>query len=80
MLCLLCADESGGWQGIPLLVLANKNDLPGSASVETIIQQLKLGEIEGREVCCYSISAKNSTNIDITMEWLIKRQERDGSE
>ncbi len=60
-------------QGIPLLVLANKNDLPNAAPVERVIEALRLSEIEGREVCCYSISAKNNTNLDITMEWLIKR-------
>ncbi len=60
-------------QGIPLLVLANKNDLPHAAPVERVIEALRLSEIEGREVCCYSISAKNNTNLDITMEWLIKR-------
>ena len=59
--------------GIPLLVLANKNDLTGSAGVEEMIEALRLGEVEGREVCCYSISAKNNTNIDITLDWLIKR-------
>src|SRR4051812_37556028 len=31
-----------------------------------------LKSITGREVSCYSISAKNQVNIDITMEWLIK--------
>ena len=31
-----------------------------------------LKSIQGREVCCYSISAKNSVNIDITLDWLIK--------
>ena len=30
-----------------------------------------LNSIEGREVCCYSISAKNKDNIDKTLEWLI---------
>jgi ADP-ribosylation factor-like protein 8 len=54
-------------------VLANKNDLPHAAPVERVIEALRLAEIEGREVCCYSISAKNNTNLDITMEWLIKR-------
>ena len=24
------------------------------------------------QVCCYSISAKNSVNIDITLDWLMK--------
>ena len=31
-----------------------------------------LKSIQNREVCCYSISAKNQVNIDITMQWLIK--------
>ena len=31
-----------------------------------------LKELEGREVCCYSISAKNNVNIEITLQWLIK--------
>jgi len=58
--------------GIPLLVLGNKNDIPEAASVETLIEKLELKAIGGREVCCYSISAKNSVNIDITLDWLIK--------
>jgi len=57
---------------IPLLVLGNKNDLPAAIGVEEIISKLDLKSITGREVCCYSISAKNSVNIDITLEWLIK--------
>jgi hypothetical protein len=28
--------------------------------------------ITGREVCCYSISCKNQTNIDLVLEWLTK--------
>jgi ADP-ribosylation factor-like protein 8 len=32
----------------------------------------ELNSITGREVCCYSISAKNNVNIDITLDWLIK--------
>jgi ADP-ribosylation factor-like protein 8 len=32
----------------------------------------ELKSIQNREVCCYSISAKNQVNIDITMQWLIK--------
>jgi ADP-ribosylation factor-like protein 8 len=63
-------------QGIPVLVLANKNDLATACGVEEIIEKLKLSEIEGREVCCYSISAKNNSNIDITLDWLIKHAGR----
>jgi len=58
--------------GIPLLVLGNKNDIPEAIGVDEIIDKLALKSITGREVCCYSISAKNSVNIDITLEWLIK--------
>eukprot|EP00002_Diphylleia_rotans_P002233 TRINITY_DN113_c0_g1_i1.p1 TRINITY_DN113_c0_g1~~TRINITY_DN113_c0_g1_i1.p1 ORF type:complete len:187 (+),score=52.69 TRINITY_DN113_c0_g1_i1:76-636(+) len=62
--------------GIPLLVLGNKNDLPGALTVDELIEQMDLKAIAGREVCCYSISAKNQVNIDITMDWLIKHSKR----
>eukprot|EP00727_Mastigamoeba_balamuthi_P011128 m51a1_g6638 putative adp-ribosylation factor-like protein 8b (189) ;mRNA; r:106254-107292 len=58
--------------GIPVLVLGNKNDLPDAAGVDELIDRLALKELTGREVCCYSISAKNSVNLEITLQWLIK--------
>eukprot|EP00158_Paraphelidium_tribonemae_P004008 Partr_v1_DN26522_c0_g1_i1_m3604 putative ADP-ribosylation factor-like len=58
--------------GIPLLVLGNKNDLPGSLTVEEVIAKMDLQAITNREVSCYSISAKNQVNIDLTLQWLIK--------
>lgn len=57
---------------IPLLVLGNKNDLPGALGTQQLIQQLDLQSLTGREVCCYSISCKQQNNIDITLEWLTK--------
>ncbi|KAJ3115335.1 ADP-ribosylation factor-like protein 8B [Phlyctochytrium bullatum] len=57
---------------IPVLVLGNKNDLPGALNVDQIIDQLGLKSITSREVSCYSISAKNQVNIDLTLNWLIK--------
>ena len=59
-------------EGIPTLILGNKNDLPTSVGVDELIERLGLKSLANREVCCYSISAKNSVNIDITMDWLIK--------
>lgn len=59
--------------GIPLLVLANKNDLPGALTEKQIASVLELSTITDREVTVYSISAKNSVNIDVTMNWLIQR-------
>ena len=53
-------------------MLGNKNDLPTALAVDELIEKLGLKSLEGREVCCYSISAKNSVNIDITLDWLTK--------
>lgn len=69
---LLDLVEKPGLAGIPLLVLGNKNDLEGALTVDGLIEQLELKSIKGREVACYSVSALNITNIDKTMDWLIK--------
>lgn len=58
--------------GIPVLVLGNKNDLLNAFTVDQLIQNLSLSTITGREISCYSISAKSNVNIEITMQWLIK--------
>ncbi|KAH8551123.1 ADP-ribosylation factor-like protein 8B [Umbelopsis sp. PMI_123] len=58
---------------IPVLVLGNKNDLPDALNVDELIETLNLKTITNREVSCYSISAKNQVNIDITLQWLIKK-------
>ena len=36
----------------------------------------ELKSITGRDVSCYSISAKNQVNIDITLDWLIKQSKQ----
>eukprot|EP00298_Acanthocystis_sp_HF-20_P004700 c15021_g1_i1.p1 GENE.c15021_g1_i1~~c15021_g1_i1.p1 ORF type:complete len:188 (-),score=71.81 c15021_g1_i1:23-586(-) len=59
-------------EGIPLLVLGSKNDLPDCLTSDELIDVLDLKNITGREVCCYSISSKKQVNIDITIDWLIK--------
>ncbi|KNC83734.1 ADP-ribosylation factor-like protein 8B-A [Sphaeroforma arctica JP610] len=64
--------EKPALQGIPVLILGNKNDLPGAMSVDDIINSWDLKSVTSREVCCYSISCKNQNNIDITLQWLIK--------
>ncbi len=62
-------------KGIPLLVLANKNDLVRESplSVDEVIEKMGLGKIEGREVSCYSVSAKEGNNLDAVLEWLLRR-------
>lgn len=36
--------------GVPLLVLANKSDLPEAVSVDDVIRELRLAQIGGRVV------------------------------
>ncbi|XP_003748085.1 ADP-ribosylation factor-like protein 8B-A [Galendromus occidentalis] len=57
--------------GIPVLVLGNKRDLPEALDEKAIIDQMNLGAIQDREICCFSISCKEKENIDITLQWLI---------
>ncbi|PWN42700.1 P-loop containing nucleoside triphosphate hydrolase protein [Ceraceosorus guamensis] len=59
--------------GLPLLVLATKNDVKGAASAEDVIRIMRLETIANREVSCYSISSKVQTNIDVTLRWLCAR-------
>ncbi|KAH6760082.1 ADP-ribosylation factor-like A1A [Perilla frutescens var. hirtella] len=58
--------------GIPLLVLGNKIDKSEALAEQALIDQLGLNSITDREVCCYMISCKETVNIDIVIEWLIK--------
>ena len=59
--------------GIPLLVLGNKSDLPDKLSVDELIEALNMKAISHREVSCYGISAKEETNLDAVLEWLISK-------
>ncbi|KAM7279387.1 hypothetical protein ACFE04_006521 [Oxalis oulophora] len=58
--------------GIPLLVLGNKIDKSEALSKQALLDQLGLELITEREVCCYMISCKDSVNIDVVIDWLIK--------
>jgi ADP-ribosylation factor-like protein 8 len=62
--------------GIPLLVLGNKSDLPDKLSVDEVIEAMELKSITRREVSCYGISAKEETNLDAVLHWLIARANR----
>ncbi|KEG12654.1 putative ADP-ribosylation factor family [Trypanosoma grayi] len=59
--------------GIPLLVLANKNDLEEACSADAVAAELQLSKLaHDREAACYSVSAKNYVNIDVTLKWLMR--------
>lgn len=65
--------EKPAMEGIPLLVLGNKSDLPEHLSVDDLIDALNLKAVTHREVSCYGISAKEETNLDAVLQWLIAR-------
>ncbi|KAI0670771.1 P-loop containing nucleoside triphosphate hydrolase protein [Trametes maxima] len=58
---------------VPLLVLGNKNDLEGHATVNELIKALQLDKITNRPVSCYSCSMKSQHNLDIVLQWLAGR-------
>lgn len=62
--------------GIPLLVLGNKSDLPDKLTVDELIDAMDLKSISGREVSCYGISAREETNLDAVIHWLVKYANR----
>ncbi|KEY70362.1 hypothetical protein S40285_05493 [Stachybotrys chlorohalonatus IBT 40285] len=64
--------EHSSLSGIPLLVLGNKSDLPEKLSVDELIDELDLKSIQAREVVCYGISAKEETNLDAVVSFLVK--------
>ncbi|XP_027365657.1 ADP-ribosylation factor-like protein 8a isoform X1 [Abrus precatorius] len=58
--------------GIPVLILGNKIDKPEALSKQDLTEQMGLKSINDREVCCFMVSCKNSTNIDTVVDWLVK--------
>lgn len=63
-------------EGIPLLILGNKSDLPGKMSVDELIEALDLKKVTHREISCYGISAKEETNLDAVLQWLVARSSK----
>lgn len=68
--------EKPAMEGIPLLVLGNKSDLPDHLGVDELIEALNLKAVTHREVSCYGISAKEETNLDAVLQWLIARAQK----
>jgi ADP-ribosylation factor-like protein 8 len=56
--------------GLPLVVLGNKNDKEGSLSETELVNSLDLNSIKDRTVAVYSVSCKNLVNIDKVLKLL----------
>lgn len=57
-------------EGIPLLLLGNKNDLQGALSENELIELFDLKSITNRKRGCFSISAKEMKNLDTAFNWI----------
>ncbi|KMZ70915.1 putative ADP-ribosylation factor [Zostera marina] len=64
--------DKNSLQGIPLLVLGNKIDKHEAVSQLILTDEMDLKSIKDREVCCYMISCKNSSNIDQVIHWFLR--------
>merc|ERR1711966_108086 len=60
----------------PLIVLGNKRDLVEALGEEELIARMHLKDITDREVAFYTISAKNQENIETTIEWFLKHNNK----
>jgi|EP00769_Ergobibamus_cyprinoides_P000171 ADP-ribosylation factor-like protein 8 len=56
--------------GVPLLALANKSDLATCTPLSDVRAALGLDAIAGRDVAVFSISAKDSTGLDLVLKFL----------
>lgn len=59
------------WAESPCLSSATSPTFPRDC-LDELIDELDLKSIQGREVCCYGISAKEETNLDAVVQFLVK--------
>ena len=58
-------------KGVPVLVLANKQDLPNALNDHEICNGLGLTSIKNRPWSLFKISAMNGTGLQEAFEWLV---------
>ena len=63
-------------EGIPLLVLGNKNDLENALPEDKLATQLQLDKLANRKIAVFSISAKMRVNIDVPLRWISELPKR----
>ncbi|KAG1359217.1 ADP-ribosylation factor-related protein 1 [Cocos nucifera] len=66
----------GDLRGAPLLILANKQDLPGAVSAEELARYLDLKELDGRLCMFQAVSAYDGMGIKSAIDWLVEVMER----
>ena len=56
--------------GIPVLVLGNKNEIPNALTDEDLLVRMNLSAIEDRKINLTSISCKEKGNIKTAIKWI----------
>ena len=56
---------------IPILIVANKQDLPEAMKADELISKIRLQEIENRQIEFFTASAKKKMNVDVIMKWMV---------
>jgi signal recognition particle receptor subunit beta len=57
----------------PLLVLANKNDIEGSAPAEIVSQSLGIDKIQNRATLVESVCSQSVARLKSSLAWLINK-------
>lgn len=63
-------------RGAPILILANKQDLPGAVSSEELARYLDLKELNERLYMFEAVSAYDGMGIKFGVDWLVEAMER----
>ncbi|MHA2363445.1 MAG: ADP-ribosylation factor family protein [Candidatus Hodarchaeales archaeon] len=58
---------------VPVLVLANKQDLDEAVDSGTLVRSLELEKVQHRSFILYPVSAKTAHNLTEAMDWLYER-------
>lgn len=56
-------------KGLPVLILANKQDVEGAMSEAEVMSALDLHNIKNRQWALFKISAINGVGLDEAFEW-----------
>ena len=64
--------EAPDLQDVPLLVLANKQDLPHAIPLNSLVSRLKLSDYRTRQWHCQACCAKSGDGLYEGLEWLSK--------
>lgn len=64
--------EAPDLEGVPLLVLANKQDLPYAITLNTLASRLKLSDYRNRQWHCQACCAKSGDGLYEGLDWLSK--------